>query len=95
MLMARLDGEKPQIRRGAALALDGLGEKARPALARLELSVSDDPDNAVRRTAEKALRNLNTKTDSGSLQAEIRRLRSEVEALKRSMTDLEDPDAVD
>ena len=95
MLMARLDGEKPQIRRGAALALDGLGEKARPALARLELAVSDDPDNAVRRTAEKALRNLNTKADSGSLQAEIRRLRSEVEALKRSMTDLEDPDAVD
>ena len=49
----------------------------------------------MRRTAEKALRHLNTKADSGSLQAEIRRLRSEVEALKRSMTDLEDPDAVD
>jgi aminopeptidase N len=95
MLMARLDGEKPQIRRAAALALDGLGEKARPALARLELAVSDDPDNAVRRNAEKALRHLNTKSDSGSMQAEIRRLRAEVEALKQKMTDLEDPDAVD
>lgn len=95
MLVARLDGEKPQIRRGAALALEVLGDKARPALARLELAIQDDADNAVRRTAEKAVRNLNTKSDPSALQGEIRRLRAEVESLKRKMTDLEDPDSVD
>jgi len=94
-LVARLDGEKPQIRRGAALALDQLGDKARPALARLELAITDDPDNAVRRTAEKAVRGLKTKSDNASLQAEGKRLREEIEGLKRKMQDLEDPDSVD
>lgn len=94
-LVARLDGEKPQIRRGAALALDQLGDKARPALARLELAITDDPDNAVRRTAEKAVRGLKTKSDNASLQAEVKRLREEIEGLKRKMQDLEDPDSVD
>lgn len=94
-LVARLDGEKPQIRRAAALALEQLGDKGRPALARLELAITEDPDNAVRRTAEKAVRGLKTKTDNASLQAEIKRLREEIEGLKRKMQDFEDPDSVD
>ena len=91
-LVARLDGENPQIRRAAALALDQLGEKGRPALARLELAVNDDTDNQVRRTAERAVRNLNTKSDPAALQAEIKRLRTDLDDFKRKVSEDPNPD---
>ena len=58
----------------------------------LELAVNDDTDNQVRRTAERAVRNLNTKSDPAALQAEIKRLRTDLDDFKRKVSEDPNPD---
>jgi aminopeptidase N len=79
VLMAALEGERPRFQRSAVLALQGLGEHARPALPALRALAANDPESRTRRAASTAIEKI---AASAPEQVQVKELRAELAKLR-------------